>query len=413
MEHAKQLEILDDLFRMIDKHENVDAGVMRRNPTDVYVCEDQAKTEWNQFFRNHPQMIGLSGELPEPGSFLTTDDFGVPVLATRDRDGKFHAFVNACRHRGSRLVQEKRGKARNFACPFHFWGYNNKGELTSIPEDQHFGEIDKSCHGLVRLPAVEKHNMLWVHPQPDGVIDVSALLGDLEPEIAGWHFDSMVFMDETTIDKRLNWKLANDTFGETYHFSRLHKRTLNNIFYGDALHYETFGKNHRFTFPSRRIDQLRDVPRDEWNITHGAVTLYYLFPNIQLILGRGTVNLVKIYPDGTNPSRSISKVGHYFSKRLLEAKEEAEAEGKEELAAEDAYNLEKVLTTLPDIKATSEVFDSTIEQEDYVMGEGTQRAVESGALPYLIFGRNEPALHHMHNSYRTALGQPPLEEYRG
>ena len=145
----------------------------------------------------------------------------------------------------------------------------------------------------------------------------------------------------------------------------------------------------------------------------GAVTLYYLFPNIQLILGRGTVNLVKIYPDGCNPSRSVSKVAHYFSQRLLEAKEEAAAEGREQLAAEDAYNLEKVMTALPDIKATAEVFDSTIEQEDYAMGEGTQRAVESGALPYLIFGRNEPALHHFHNTYRAALGQPPLEEYTG
>ena len=170
MEHAKQLEILDDLFRMIDHHENVDAGLLRQNPTDVYVNPRLAGSEWDTFFRNYPQMIGLSGELPEPGSFLTVDDFGVPVLATRDRDGKFHAFVNACRHRGSRLVQEKRGKARNFACPFHFWGYNNKGELTSIPEDQHFGHIDKSCHGLIRLPAIEKHNMLWVHPQPDGQI---------------------------------------------------------------------------------------------------------------------------------------------------------------------------------------------------------------------------------------------------
>tara|TARA_R110002073_G_scaffold201882_3_gene361181 strand:- start:878 stop:2119 length:1242 start_codon:yes stop_codon:yes gene_type:complete len=413
MEHAKQLEILDDLFRMIDHHENVDAGLLRQNPTDVYVNLRLAGSEWDTFFRNYPQMIGLSGELPEPGSFLTVDDFGVPVLATRDRDGKFHAFVNACRHRGSRLVQEKRGKARNFACPFHFWGYNNKGELTSIPEDQHFGHIDKSCHGLIRLPAIEKHNMLWVHPQPDGQIDVSELLGDLEPELAEWKFESMVFMDETTIDKRLNWKLANDTFGETYHFSRLHKRTLNNIFYGDALHYETFGRNHRFTFPSRRIDLLRDVPRDEWHIAQGAIVLYYLFPNIQLILGRGTVNLVKIYPDGTNPSRSISKVGHYFSRRLLEAKQEAAAEGKEQLRPEDAYNLDKVLTALPDIKATSEIFDSTIEEEDYAMGEGTQRAVESGALPYLIFGRNEPALHHFHNTYRAALGQPPLEEYQG
>ena len=27
-----------------------------------------------------------------------------------------------------------------------------------------------------------------------------------------------------------------------------------------------------------------------------------------------------------------------------------------------------------------------------------------------ILGRNEPALHHFHNNYREALGQPPLEK---
>ena len=42
----------------------------------------------------------------------------------------------------------------------------------------------------------------------------------------------------------------------------------------------------------------------------------------------------------------------------------------------------------------------------------TQKAVEAGMLDKLIFGRNEPALHHFHNSYREAMGQPPLEEYR-
>lgn len=28
---------------------------------------------------------------------------------------------------------------------------------------------------------------------------------------------------------------------------------------------------------------------------------------------------------------------------------------------------------------------------------------------YTIFGRNEPALHHYHNTYREALGMEPLE----
>ena len=52
---------------------------------------------------------------------------------------------------------------------------------------------------------------------------------------------------------------------------------------------------------------------------------------------------------------------------------------------------------------TMEIFRSTIEQEDYAMGEATQHAAESGLLDYLIFGRNEPALHHFHRCYREAL----------
>ena len=57
-----------------------------------------------------------------------------------------------------------------------------------------------------------------------------------------------------------------------------------------------------------------------------------------------------------------------------------------------------------------EVFTSTIEQEDYLMGETTQRSAESGVMKEFIFGRNEPALHHYHNTYREALNLPPLEK---
>jgi len=130
-------------------------------------------------------------------------------------------------------------------------------------------------------------------------------------------------------------------------------------------------------------------------------------------MGRGTISLVKIYPDKANPGRSITRIHHYFSKRLLEAKEEAAATGGEVLSAENVYDPEIQFSALPDIKATTEVFDSTIEQEDYVMGAMTQKAVEAGMLDKLIFGRNEPALHHFHNSYREALGMEPLEVYGG
>jgi len=61
------------------------------------------------------------------------------------------------------------------------------------------------------------------------------------------------------------------------------------------------------------------------------------------------------------------------------------------------------------VETSMEVFSSTVEQEDYAMGEMQQRAAESGMLEEIVFGRNEPALHHFHRNYREALNMPPLE----
>ena len=58
-----------------------------------------------------------------------------------------------------------------------------------------------------------------------------------------------------------------------------------------------------------------------------------------------------------------------------------------------------------------EIIDSTLDKEDYYMGEKSQAAAASGKIEYFIFGRNEPALQHFHSGYREALQLPALEEY--
>ena len=115
MEHGKQVEILKALMQQLDE-ENIDAGVsIATKPRRMFVLTGLLK---KRIFKNHPQLIGLSGDLPEKGSYLALDDFGVPILATRDKDGQFRAFLNACRHRGARLASEPKGRASVFMCPF-------------------------------------------------------------------------------------------------------------------------------------------------------------------------------------------------------------------------------------------------------------------------------------------------------
>lgn len=64
MQRDRQLEILRELLRQLDEQVNIDAGVRYRNPVSSYTCPELAKREWNEFFKGHPQMIGLSGDLP-------------------------------------------------------------------------------------------------------------------------------------------------------------------------------------------------------------------------------------------------------------------------------------------------------------------------------------------------------------
>lgn len=405
MKHDLQVSILKELMQQLDEGKNIDAGVQVRMPTTNYVCSDVAAQERHEFFRNHPQLIGLSGDLPEPGSFRTIDDFGVPILATRDKEGEFHAFLNACRHRAVKVASEERGTKGIFTCPFHQWSYRNTGHLVNVPDEGHFGEVDKSCHSLIELPAAERDGLLWVHPDARGRLDVDDLLGpELAAEFESWGMGHLRYAGEYTIDKNLNWKLANDTFGETYHFKKLHKDTLGQLYIGNNLHLHEFGPHHRFVTASYGIDELRDRPEPEWDIGGATFVLYYLFPNIQLLAGADRATLIRIYPHADDPGRSITKIGFYFAPAILDMFDTADAE-----PVGDVYDREALAQRGPGLDALMEVFYSTVELEDYAMGEMQQQAAASGQLNEIVFGRNEPALHHFHRTFRAALGQPPYE----
>ena len=390
MRHDVQVRLIEEMLERLDAGTNIDEGGIRRNPTSAYTDPDLAAREWDAFFRHHPQIIGLSGDLPEPGSYFTISDFGVPVIASREQDGAFVAMVNACRHRGALVVEEERGTARRFTCRFHNWTYDNSGDLVGLPKRDHFGDIDTSCHGLIRLPAVEKHGLLFVHPDPDGVIDVENLLTvEFAEELASWKLDELVVADRDNYDVACNWKLANDTFGETYHFPALHQNTINLGFHGNVSCYETFGRNHRFLLCRRAIDEMRNLPKEQWNIAVATLPAYYLFPNVQLLPTVDGCFFIRIYAQAGNPGRHTSRITFFLRKGVAEASEGAQARAEQE-------------------KTLAQLFASIIRDEDYAMGASQQTTANSGALKEVIYGRNERPLHHYHNTFRTALGMEPL-----
>ena len=192
MRHETQVELIKVLLSHLDAGTNVDAGETFVNNISTYTDPEQAEREWNEWFVGMPQLIGMSGDLPQADSFFTNNEYGIPILATRDKKGCFRAFVNACRHRGAVVESELRGVKRRFTCPFHSWTYDTEGTLVGLPKAEHFGEVDKECLGLRELPAEERHGLLFVHPDPEGVIDLDWLLGAwFNEEFSTWGFEDL------------------------------------------------------------------------------------------------------------------------------------------------------------------------------------------------------------------------------
>ena len=315
----EQIRLLKGLIHYQESGTNVDAGGIIQNPSSTYTCEERFEKEWNTFFKNYPQIVGMTGDLPEPGTFFTREDFGMPLLATRDEKGNFRAFANVCAHRGVIVENEAKGKKVKFSCPFHGWTYNNSGKLIGIPKPDHFGEIDKSCYGLTELPCLEKYGFLWVHPSPKGDIDLDALFDKrLNDDLEAWGFQNLVLTHEEEYITEMNWKLAIDTFGETYHFSVLHKDSLFNDFHGNVQMFDTFKRNARLTLCTRNIDVMKLEPEEDWHICKGAFPVYYFFPNIILNVSGEGIILVRECPLDNSPHRSVSKVSFYFWPHVIE-----------------------------------------------------------------------------------------------
>ena len=146
------------------------------------------------------------------------------------------------------------------------------------------------------------------------------------------------------------------------------------------------------------------MPEKDWRIEHGTFVMYHLFPNVQLLTSPASSTLIRIYPHADGPGRSVTQVSFYWTPELIEA-----SSGESDFDASKVYEYNERSEQGANLEASLEVFHSTIEQEDYLMGEQQQRAAADGQMKEVMFGRNEPALHHFHNNFREALGQPLLE----
>jgi nitrite reductase/ring-hydroxylating ferredoxin subunit len=107
--------------------------------------------EMEQIFGRAWLMIGHESLVPAADDFFHTYMGEDPVILTRDGEGRLHALLNMCRHRGNRVVRCDDGNAKRFMCTYHGWTYRNDGPLEYVPgeSEAYYDALDRPSLGLI------------------------------------------------------------------------------------------------------------------------------------------------------------------------------------------------------------------------------------------------------------------------
>jgi phenylpropionate dioxygenase-like ring-hydroxylating dioxygenase large terminal subunit len=368
--------------RLLDHIENGTTDLaesMLEVPADAYTSREHFEEELATLFLDQPLVLCLSGALPGPGTYRTVDLCGTPILLTRDADGRVRSLANVCRHRGVRVV-DGAGSGRRFTCPFHAWTYDLEGKLIGFPVADAFEEMCREEKGLVELPVAEGYGLVVGRLRPGPEIDIDAYLGPgLTDELAMLDFADWEPHGEPHVHRvGANWKVTLDTFRENYHFDFLHRTTLADYAYGGVLTFDAFGRHLRNASAIRSIDELRDVPEEEWgDVSEHFSYQYALFPNTSLTFDRRHCELWQILPVDVDTSEVVHTA--YLRPGLSDA------------------DRSRAVDMAPWICET------VVDGEDFWVASRTEPGIRTGLLDSVVFGRNEPAPQHLHRGFSSAL----------
>lgn len=364
---------------MLDGSAPHHSGEPVEHGVDAYISPEFASLEERHIFASLPQLVALSCELPESGSLMTDDVGPSPVVLVRGADGQVRAFLNVCRHRGAPVELERCATRRSLMCPYHGWTYGYDGSLLAISDAEAFAGVDPAERGLVALPVLEVGGMIFVHPRPDGVIEHDADLDSLIAGVAGYGLDRLHPWRSEEFHYDFNWKLALETFHESYHFAWLHATTVAGLLHGNRSHFTPWGRHHRLAFPRRSIEALREVDVAGWEPLDHLVVVNQVFPNTLVVWLKDHVELWRSYPDPDDVGRCRVRLSLLTPDPSVTEADEAHWEQNWKLTMD------------------------TVDNEDFRLAVKIQDGMHSSAQDVVIYGSNEPAMRHFTANVRAAV----------
>jgi choline monooxygenase len=306
-------------------------------PFAWYSDEETLRRERASIFARSWQYGGRAEQVAEPGSYLTTDAGGVPLLVTRSAEGELRAFLNVCRHRGA-ILTEGCGRRETIQCHYHAWTYGLDGALRAAPRSDREAGFEQEELSLVPASVGVWGPFLFVNPDPEAE-PLADWLGEL-PEVLArdLDLDSVSFHSRIEFGSNANWKVVTENFLECYHCPTAHPGFSAVV----DVHPDRYVLEPHPTFSSQHCEARSGGQRGQFHL---------LYPNtgINVFPGPANLSIGPIVPIA--PGRTERYLDYFFA-----------ADADEDWLA-DFF-----------------AFDDQVGREDRALVESVQRGMAAGVL---------------------------------
>ena len=188
-------------------------------PRQFYTSETVYKMDIQHYWNHSWIWVGHINQIPNVGDFLLFDYGYESVIIARDKNNSVNAFLNVCRHRGSRVCIEKSGNTRLFVCPYHAWTYELNGSLRAAREME--DDFNTAEYSLKKVNLRIFHGLIFICVA-DNPPNIDEGLLQLEPLVEPFEFENLKIVHSANYPVAANWKLALENYMECYHCAPAH-----------------------------------------------------------------------------------------------------------------------------------------------------------------------------------------------
>jgi glycine betaine catabolism A len=186
-------------------------------PADWYHDPAHYQRELDAFWYGRWIAVAREEEIPQPGDWRVVPIGSQRIILLRESGTQLRAFHNTCRHRGSVLCTEEKGRFERsrIVCPYHSWTYDLAGSLVATPRRMDTPDFDRANFPLHAV-AVERWGgfvFLCLEGKPP-----------FEPPQAleNYGFAGLRIGKRIVADVKANWKLLCENFSECFHCPPVH-----------------------------------------------------------------------------------------------------------------------------------------------------------------------------------------------